>query len=150
MSISYSDFSEVIGDGIEAYESDLLATNEDDGDLCSCISCCCSCEECCNHESASDVCYDSESYSSSGEDTTDSDYDGDNEDDDDSVRCQPAGTISRQYSNKTLRLIRVHNVGLVVMAVSQVDQDVVSGRKSVEASSSLQMLKKLGKEISFK
>ena len=102
-----------------------------------------SCEECCNHENDSDMCYDS----SLGEDTTDSDYDGDDEDDDGSVKCQPAAKISGQYSNKTLRLIRVQNVGLVVMAVSQADQDCVSGRKSVEASSSLQMLKKLGKEI---
>ena len=77
------------------------------------------------------------------------DYDGDDEDDDDSVKCQPAARISNHYSNKTLRLIHVQNVGLVVMAVSKAEQDSVSGRKSVETSSSLQMLKRLGKEISF-
>ena len=63
----------------------------------------------------------SESYSSSGEDTTDSDYDGDNEDDDDSMKCQPAARISSQYSNKTLRLIHVHNVGLFMMAVRKAE-----------------------------
>ena len=72
---------------------------------------------------------------------------GKSSDDDGSVKCQPAARISSQFSNKTLRLICVQNVGLVVMAVSQADQDCVSERKSVEASSSLQMLKKLGKEI---
>ena len=111
--------------------------------------CCCVCEECCKQESDSDVCCDSESYSSSDEDTTDSDYDGDNEDDDDSMNCQPAPRIASQYSNKTLRLIRVQSVGLVVMAVSKAEEDSVSRRKSVEASSSLQMLKRLGKEVSF-
>ena len=111
--------------------------------------CCCVCEECCKQESDSDGCCDSESYSSSGEDTTDSDYDGDDEDDDDSVNCQPASRIASQYSNKTLRLIRVQSVGLVVMAVSKAEEDSVSRRKSVEASNSLQMLKRLGKEISF-
>ena len=84
------------------------------------------------------MCYDSESDSSSGEDTTDSDYDGDDEDDDDSIRCQPAARISSQYSNKTLKLICVQNVGLVVMAISKVEQDSISGSKSVEVPSSLQ------------
>ena len=133
------------------------SSDEADYDSCSCSSCCsCSCKECCNHESDSEVCYDSESDSSSDENTTDSDYDGDDEDDDESVKhwkCQPVTRISSQYSNKTVRLIRVQNVGLVVMALSKADQDSsfsVSGRKSVEASSSLQMLKRLGKEISFK
>ena len=104
-----------------------------------------------NNESDSDVACDSERYSSSGEDTTDSDYDGDDEDDDDDslVKCQPAARITSQYSNKTLRLIHVQNVGLVVMAVSKSDQDCAGGRKGVETSTSLQMLKKIGKEVSF-
>ena len=76
------------------------------------------------------------------------DYDGDDEDDDDSVKCQPAARISNHYSNKTLRLIHVQNVGLVVMAVSKAEQDSVRVL-DVETSSSLQMLKRLGKEISF-
>ena len=128
---------------------------DSDSDTCSCSNCRCSCDDCCNHESDSDVDYDSEGDRSSGEDTTDSDYDGDDEDDDESMKhskCQPVTGISSQFSNKTVRLIRVKNVGLVVMAVAkEVDQDSTGGRNSaVEASSSLQMLKRLGKGISFK
>ena len=135
--------------GLHTETNNMMTYSESDS--CSCSSCCCSCEECCNHESDSDVymCYDSDSDTSSGEDTTDLDYDGDDEDDDGSMKCQPAARISNHYSNKILRLIRVQNVGLVVMAISK---DSVSGRKSMEASSSLQMrmLKNLGKEIYFK
>ena len=147
--------------GSDCDKSDETNSNDEitgsDSDSCSesCSSCCCSCEECCNRESASDEYYDSESDSSSGEDTTDSDYDGDDEDDDESLpkssKCQLLSGISSQlYSNKTVRLIRVRNVGLVVMAVTKVSQGSEGRRDSVEASSSLQMLKRLGKEISFK
>ena len=124
--------------------------SDSDSDSCSCSCCYCSCEECCSHESDSDVCYDSEDYSSSDEDTADSDYDGDDEDGDDSMICQPAARITSQDSNTTLKLIRVQNVGLVVIAVSKSDLDSRSDseRKSVEESGSLQRLKRLGKEIS--
>ena len=134
-----SDCDEIFND--ETDSKDRMT--DSDSDSCSCSSCCCSYEECCSHESDSDVCYDSESYSSS-----DSDYGGDDEDDDDGVMCQPAARITGQYSNMTLKLIHVQNVGLVVMAVSKSDLDSDSGRKSVEGSGSLQRLRRLGKEIS--